>query len=138
MKVLRHPGLCLSAAAVSGDKLLGTLSYGTRKKKHFDEDELALMQAVADQVAVAMERQKFEKAMFDGRERERARAEELQAILDAVPTPIFVSRDPSGRTITGNPAAYKLLQMPPGANLSKAAPAGEAPQYKVDAGRTGS
>ncbi len=77
-----------------GGKVLGTLSFGTRKKKDFNEDELALMQAVADQVAVAMERQQFEKALFDSRERERDRAEELQAILDAVPTPIFMSRDP--------------------------------------------
>ena len=116
---------------LSGDKLLGTLSYGTRKKKNFDKDELALMQAVADQVAVAMERQQFEKDLFDSREQERDRAEEAQAILDAVPIPIFMSRDPGGGNITGNPAAHKLLQMPPGVNLSKTGQDPEPPQFKA-------
>ena len=116
---------------LSGDRLLGTLSYGTRKKKHFHEDELTLMQAVADQVAVAMERQQFEKDLFDSRERERARAEESQALLDSVPIPIFMSRDPSGDSITGNPAAYKLLQMPLGTNLSKSGQNPEPPQFKA-------
>ena len=113
-----------------GGKPLGTLSFGTRQKTHFNDEELALMQAVADQVAVAMERQQFEKDLFDLQEQERAKAEELQAVLDAVPIPIFMSRDPSGRTIKGNPAAYKAMQLPPGANLSKAASPDEAPPYK--------
>ena len=132
---------------LSGGKTLGTLSFGTRKKKNFDEDELALMQAVADQVAVAMERQEFEKALFEGRERERARAEELQAILDAVPTAIFMSRDPSGRQHHGQsrglqaaagadrrqsfqelrrqtePPQFKAVQEGPGAECGRAADA---------------
>jgi PAS domain S-box-containing protein len=107
-----------------GGRIVGTIAFGTRKRKHFKEDELALLQAVADQVAVALERQEFETAMFEGRERERNRAEELQAILDAVPIPIFVSRDSSGQCITGNLAAYTLLQMPAGSNVSRAAPEG--------------
>ena len=106
-------------------------AYGTRKKKNFEKDELALMQAVADQVAVAMERQQFEKDLFDSRERERARAEEAQALLDSVPIPIFMSRDPDGGSITGNPAAYKLLQMPAGTNLSKSGQNPEPPQFKA-------
>ena len=47
-----------------GGKLLGTLSFGTRKKAHFNEDELGLMQAVADQVAVAMERHNLRKSFI--------------------------------------------------------------------------
>ncbi|MCG6537845.1 MAG: GAF domain-containing protein, partial [Syntrophales bacterium LBB04] len=119
-----------------GGKPFGTLSFGTRKKPHFNAEELALMQAVADQVAVAMERRQFEQDLLGLQEQERAKAEELQAILDAVPIPIFMSRDPSGRTITGNPAAYKVMQLPRGANLSKAGPPDEVPPYKpVQEGR---
>jgi len=41
---------------LTGGKLLGTLSFGTRKKSHFASDEVEVQQAIADQVAVAFER----------------------------------------------------------------------------------
>ena len=37
-------------------KVMGTLSFGTRSRISFTEDELALMKTVADQIALAMER----------------------------------------------------------------------------------
>lgn len=37
-------------------QVIGTLSFGSRTKTTFGEDELALMKAVADQVAIAMQR----------------------------------------------------------------------------------
>jgi signal transduction histidine kinase len=40
------------------DRVLGTLSFGTRSRPRFKEDELALMKAVADMVAIAMERKR--------------------------------------------------------------------------------
>lgn len=39
-----------------GGRVIGTLSFGSRSKTSFTDDELALMKAVADQVATAMER----------------------------------------------------------------------------------
>ena len=41
----------------AGDRLLGTLSFGTRTRARFSEEELSLMQAVADLVSIAIERQ---------------------------------------------------------------------------------
>lgn len=41
-------------------KVFGTLSFGTRTKDTFDEDELSLMKVVADMVAVAINRMKTE------------------------------------------------------------------------------
>ncbi len=38
------------------DRVIGTLSFGSRSKPVFAEDELALMKAVADHVAIAMQR----------------------------------------------------------------------------------
>ena len=116
---------------MSQGRVLGTLSFGTRRRSRFTKDELALMQAVADQVAVAMERKLFVQALWNSRERERLRVMEMEAILEAVPVPIFLSRDSSGRSITGNPTAYKFLQLTPGCNLSLAAPGGERPHYKA-------
>jgi C4-dicarboxylate-specific signal transduction histidine kinase len=39
-------------------RLLGTLSFGTRTRSRFGNDDLALMKAVTDQVAIAMERRR--------------------------------------------------------------------------------
>ena len=41
---------------IAQGRVLGTLSFGTRHRARFTEDELSLMKAVADQVAMALER----------------------------------------------------------------------------------
>ncbi len=41
---------------IAQDRLLGTLSFGTRQRASFEPDDVAVMQVVCDQVAVAMER----------------------------------------------------------------------------------
>ncbi len=53
--------------------------------------------------------------------------EELQAVMDAVPAAILIAHDREGRRITGNLAAYRLFRVPPGNNISLAAPDAERP-----------
>ena len=48
---------------VSGGRVLGTLSFGTRMRSRFSADDLALMKTVADLVAIAMERQRTKAAL---------------------------------------------------------------------------
>jgi PAS domain S-box-containing protein len=68
-------------------KVLGTLSFGTRTRASFSEDDLALMKAVADQVAIAMQRKQGEAAL---RESER----HLDLVSNAVPALIsYVGTD---------------------------------------------
>ena len=57
----------------------------------------------------------------------RHRTEELQTVLDTTPVAIFMAQDPECGKITGNPAAQELLNLPPEANISKTAPAGDRP-----------
>jgi PAS domain S-box-containing protein len=57
----------------------------------------------------------------------RTRAAQLQATMDAAPAAIFIAHDAECRYISGNRKAYDLLRQQPGGNLSKSAPAGEAP-----------
>ena len=51
----------------------------------------------------------------------RDKAEEMQAVFDAVPAAVFVAHDPDCRTMTGNRASLELLRLPNGANPSKSA-----------------
>ncbi len=50
-------------------------------------------------------------------------ARELQAIIDAIPSPIFIARDAIGQSVIGNHTAYQMLQAKPGSNLSRLASA---------------
>ncbi len=49
-------------------RVLGTLSFGTRSRPRFTNDELSLMKAVADQVAIAMERKRAEEELRRAKE----------------------------------------------------------------------
>lgn len=54
-------------------------------------------------------------------------ANELQTLLDAVPSAIFIARDPACEVMTGSDLTYQLLRRTKGSNLSKSAPEGERP-----------
>jgi PAS domain S-box-containing protein len=49
-------------------RVLGTLSFGTRTRPRFTADELELMKAVADQIAIAMDRKLVEEALETARD----------------------------------------------------------------------
>ena len=76
-------------------------------------------------------RRQAEAALRESMARERQRAAELQGVLDAAPQPIFMTFSPDIRHMTGNPAAYSLLNLPVGSNVSKDAPAEERQAYKA-------
>ena len=59
-------------------RVLGTLSFGTRSRETFRADDLALMKAVTDQVAVAMVRMQNELALRSSEESLRKANEELE------------------------------------------------------------
>ena len=69
----------------------------------------------------------IEGSLRESESRERARAEEFQALMDAAPVGIFRSDDTECRWMTGNRRAYDLLRTPRGSNLSKTGPEGEKP-----------
>lgn len=50
--------------------------------------------------------------------RERARAAELEGILDTAPVAMFIARDREARHIAGSRMTYEMLRLPPDTNLS--------------------
>jgi PAS domain S-box-containing protein len=54
---------CCHALLGEGRKVLGTLSFGTKKQTQFSKDEIALMRAVSDQVATAIQRMEARHAL---------------------------------------------------------------------------
>src|SRR5208283_2733919 len=49
---------CACHPLMVAGELLGTLSFGTRKRKDFTEEEMSFMKAVADLAATAMDRKR--------------------------------------------------------------------------------
>jgi PAS domain S-box-containing protein len=77
------------------------------------------------------ERKRAEEALRESEARERARAKELETVLEAVPVPVYISHDAECRRITGNRSAYEQLRMAGGKNFSKSAPPEEQPGFRV-------
>ncbi|MCX5684584.1 MAG: PAS domain S-box protein [Planctomycetota bacterium] len=66
-------------------------------------------------------RKQAEEALRDSERRQREKAAELAALLEAVPTPVFIAQDPDCLHLSGNRAADELLRIPRGAEASLSA-----------------
>ena len=77
------------------------------------------------------ERKRAEQALRESEARERARARELETVLEAVPVPVCIAHDAECRRMTGNPAAYEHLRLPAGKNFSKSAASEERPAFRL-------
>ena len=62
-------------------KVIGTLSFGTKTRPKFTDDEVALMKSVADQVAVAMERLQASRALQESETRYRELVENANSAI---------------------------------------------------------
>ena len=103
----------------SQDKVIGTLAFGTSTRLTFNDEEIQMMKAVSDQVATAMERMRFENALYQSEQINREQANRLKTILEAAPAIIWIAHDKECRNITGNKGAYEISKVNIGNNISK-------------------
>jgi PAS domain S-box-containing protein len=97
---------------------LGTLSFGTKSRKSFTEEEISMMKMVADLVAIATDRLKNVQALQESEKQATQRAEELQKMMNIVPSAIWIAQDPECLQITGNDTANRFYEAREGENVS--------------------
>jgi PAS domain S-box-containing protein len=81
--------------------------------------------------AVVRERERAVESLLKSEERERGRAAQLHAIMQAVPAAVWIAHDPECRVITGNAAADALLRLPAGVNSSKSSSPARVSHFRV-------
>jgi len=77
------------------------------------------------------EMQSKEAELRDARAEAKAQAENLSAILDAMPAAAFIAQDSKCEHVVSNRAAYELLRMPYGTNTSMSAFADQRPNIVI-------
>lgn len=80
-----------------------------------ENDKVTRIVIVANDIT---ERKNLERALMQSERLQRERLAQLKTVLDSVPTPVWIAHDVECRQITGNRAAYNLLKLPQGSNLS--------------------
>ncbi len=125
-----HPKLTsfLGVPLFQGGKLFGMVGLGNREDG-FTVETLEALEALAPAITQALLSKRAEEALRESEERERERANEMEALMDAVPAMIWISHEPDCREITGNRYVYDLLRMHQGTNISKSNPDQESANH---------
>ncbi len=100
---------------LSRGKVIGTLSFGTRTRTTFSDDDLSLMKVVSDQVAFAMGRMKDEQALRESEDR-------LRTIAESLPVQIMISRVADDTILFTNEAYDNAFGYKPGELTGKKTP----------------
>jgi PAS domain S-box-containing protein len=104
------------------NRILGMLSTHFRQPHRVSERDQKLLDLYARHAADFIERLRDRDAVGESERLEKERAAELEAILRATPTPIWIAHDPQCHRITGNPASFELLGLAEGTNVSATVP----------------
>ncbi|MDP4175942.1 MAG: ATP-binding protein [Bacteroidota bacterium] len=85
-----------------GGKVIGTLSFGTKERDIFSQDDLSMINAVADQVAIAMIRMNNQNVIKDNEER-------FSTAFKSNPSALVLSRLEDGTIQEVNDSFIKLV-----------------------------
>jgi PAS domain S-box-containing protein len=101
----------------SQGKLLGMISTHFATSRGVGDRELRLLDLLARQMADYLERKQAEDELRTAYDALRAKARELETLIDILPAGVLTA-DPACDRITGNRAFYKMLDIPLGGNAS--------------------
>ncbi len=110
-------------------RLIGKFMTYYTDAREFAAEEVDLALAIARQLGFSIDRLRTHAELRRNEERERARAAELQAIMEAVPAIIWIARDTDCRVISGNRTSFEFLRLDPLANPSLTADTAERPNH---------
>jgi PAS domain S-box-containing protein len=86
----------------------------------------AIINAVAVNVDIT-ERKQAEEKLRQSEALAKARAEELETIMETVPAAVWIAHDPQCHQMTVNLSAYKLMRLQPGSIMTATPASGEYP-----------
>jgi len=138
---------------IASEHVVGVISLGFPPRRTFDKQDHSIMTSLAEKWAIAlararaydaehMRRKSAEKEANDHQSeleethrviadlRQRLRG--LETLFNVVPVGLYVSDDPECRLIKANPAGARLLNMPPGANVSRSPLNPETPAFTIE------
>ena len=105
-----HPSASLMLVPLREEQQpVGIISIQSYRSQAFTEEDLRILQALAEHCSGALARIRAETEIQRLNRELRRHLEELQTIFNVAPVGIAVSRDPECRTLSGNPACQALF-----------------------------
>jgi PAS domain S-box-containing protein len=98
----------LGVPLIVGGRLIGVVHIGTAQPHTFTDDDVRLLERVADRLALAIDRTQVYEAAARARAEAAAQAGQLAAIFDAITDGVFVY-DHAGHLVRANVAGRSLL-----------------------------
>lgn len=105
-------------------KVVAILGVGN-KPVDYTEKDAETVAYLADVTWEIVRQKRNEEELQQAKEEAERRAREIEAIMEAAPATIWISRDTECLSMTGNQATYELLGLPAGSNVSETAACGE-------------
>ncbi len=94
------------------DRVWGVLGTHATERRRFTAEDAHFLESVANTLTLAIQRQRSAEILRASEARERARADELNAVMSAVPALVWIAHDSQATQVTGSRASYKLLGLP--------------------------
>ncbi|HJR81266.1 MAG TPA: PAS domain S-box protein [Anaerolineales bacterium] len=119
------------------DRWVATLWASDTMPRAWSKEEVSLLETVAERTWTAIEKLRIDAALRASEEENRrlntelqAQLDEMNSLLEILPTGVWIANQ-DGSVITGNRAAYQILGVEPGINVSLTHPDKDVPDTGV-------